>query len=101
MLKRGLATTYEAKTGAEFGSTDIEEGYRMAEAEAKIKNLGLWSALKKEGKSKGWFGLGTTTDKKTTKKNGETKDKQPFETPGQFKARMRALDNAEKGGGAK
>lgn len=88
MLKRGLATTYEAKTGAEFGSSEIEEGYRVAEAEAKRKNLGLWSALKSEEKGKGWFGLGTAKkDKK-----GAGGDKQPFETPGQFKARMRELE---------
>lgn len=94
LLKRGLATTYEAKSGAEFGSSEIEERYRLAEAEAKVKNLGLWSALKKEGKTKKWFGLGTAAaDKK--KKNGESK--QPFETPGQFKARMRELEKAEKG----
>lgn len=117
MLKRGLATTYEAKTGAEFGSPAIEDGYRAAEAEAKAKNLGLWSALKKQGKSKGWFGLrttaaapakktaatttSTTTGRKTTKKNEENKGIPAFETPGQFKARMRALDNAGKSGEAK
>lgn len=89
MLKRGLATTYEAKTGVEFGSTEIEERYRLAEAEAKKKNVGLWSALKSEGKPKSWFGLGAVETKK--------KDKQPFETPGQFKARMRGLEKAEKG----
>lgn len=89
MLKCGLATTYEAKSGAEFGSTEIEERYRLAEAEAKRKNLGLWSALKSEGKGKGWFELGTMDKKKG--------DKKAFETPGQFKARMRELDKAEKG----
>lgn len=102
MLKRGLAVTYEAKTGAEFGSSEIEDGYRVAEAEAKRKNLGLWSALKKSdvGKRKnntkggGWFGLGGGS---TQTAKEEKKDKQPFETPGQFKARMRKLEEAEKG----
>ncbi|ETS88135.1 endonuclease LCL3 [Pestalotiopsis fici W106-1] len=40
MLKRGLATTYEAKSGAEFGG--LEEKYRAAEAKAKAKKLGIW-----------------------------------------------------------
>lgn len=40
MLKRGLATTYEAKSGAEFGG--LEEKYKAAEAKAKAKKLGMW-----------------------------------------------------------
>ncbi|RYP87337.1 hypothetical protein DL769_000541 [Monosporascus sp. CRB-8-3] len=40
MLKRGLATTYEAKYGAEFGG--LEEEYKAAEADAKAKKLGIW-----------------------------------------------------------
>ncbi|KAI0596981.1 hypothetical protein F4775DRAFT_270089 [Biscogniauxia sp. FL1348] len=45
MLKRGLATTYEAKTGAEFGG--LEEKYRIAEATAKAKKLGIWGSKPK------------------------------------------------------
>jgi endonuclease YncB( thermonuclease family) len=41
MLKRGLATTYEAKTGAEFG--DFEEKYRAAEARARARRKGMWA----------------------------------------------------------
>ncbi|KAF8856964.1 SNase-domain-containing protein [Acephala macrosclerotiorum] len=41
MLKKGLATIYEAKMGAEFG--DFEEDYRKAEQVAKRKKLGMWS----------------------------------------------------------
>ncbi|KLU87378.1 hypothetical protein MAPG_06378 [Magnaporthiopsis poae ATCC 64411] len=44
MLKRGLATTYEAKTGVEFGG--LEAKYRAAEALAKQKRLGMWSGKK-------------------------------------------------------
>ncbi|RYP56488.1 hypothetical protein DL771_011807 [Monosporascus sp. 5C6A] len=40
MLKRGLATSYEAKYGAEFGG--LEEKYKAAEADAKAKKLGIW-----------------------------------------------------------
>ncbi|KAI0443639.1 hypothetical protein F4803DRAFT_514262 [Xylaria telfairii] len=40
MLKSGLATTYEAKTGAEFGG--LEEKYKAAEAEAKAQKRGIW-----------------------------------------------------------
>jgi len=41
MLKRGLATVYEAKYGSEFG--EFEQKYRDAEAEAKKKGLGMWA----------------------------------------------------------
>ncbi|KAL8303549.1 hypothetical protein RB601_007776 [Gaeumannomyces tritici] len=44
MLKRGLATTYEAKTGVEFGG--LEDKYRAAEALAKQRRLGMWSGKK-------------------------------------------------------
>ena len=41
MLVRGLATTYEAKTGAEYGG--LEEKYRIAEVKAKMRKKGMWS----------------------------------------------------------
>ena len=41
MLKRGLATVYEAKMGAEYGN--FEEKYRKAEELAKRKKLGMWA----------------------------------------------------------
>lgn len=85
MLHRGLATTYEAKSGAEFGSPAIEETYRVAEAEAKRKKLGLWSTPR--GKSKGWFRLGKAA----------SASNEPFETPREYKDRMRDAEKAEKG----
>lgn len=88
MLRRGLATTYEAKSGVEFGGPEMEAAYRAAETEAKAKNLGLWAALKSEGKGKGWFRL---------EKAKKEVNKAPFETPRQFKTRMRELDKSEKG----
>lgn len=36
----GLATMYEAKTGAEFGG--LEAKYKAAEAKAKAKKRGIW-----------------------------------------------------------
>lgn len=45
MLKAGMATVYEAKTGAEFGNLRAE--YELAEAEAKKKRIGLWSQSKR------------------------------------------------------
>lgn len=86
MLKLGLATTYEAKTGVEFGGEKMEEKYRAAEAEAQKKKLGIWGS--RGGKAKGWFGLGSTTKASKT----------PFESPREFKTRMREADTAEKGG---
>ncbi|PHH49805.1 putative endonuclease LCL3 [Ceratocystis fimbriata CBS 114723] len=41
MLKRGLATTYKAKTGVEFGGR--ETLYKAAEAKAKTAKVGIWS----------------------------------------------------------
>lgn len=41
LVKHGLATTYEAKTGAEFGG--MREVYQKAEAAARRKRLGMWS----------------------------------------------------------
>ena len=42
MLKAGLATVYEAKSGAEFG-VGLEEKYRKAEWWAKWRKRGIWS----------------------------------------------------------
>ena len=53
LLRRGLATTYEAKSGAEFGSKAAEARYRAAEEEARRKGRGMWAAEKG-----GFFGFG-------------------------------------------
>lgn len=47
MLKAGMATIYEAKTGAEFGGK--EETYRRNEAAARSSGKGLWSLAGKKG----------------------------------------------------
>ncbi|KAF1986158.1 SNase-domain-containing protein [Aulographum hederae CBS 113979] len=41
MLKRGLATVYEAKFGSEFG--EYEAKYREAEKKAKKNKIGMWA----------------------------------------------------------
>lgn len=46
MLKRGLATVYEAKHGAEFGGREVE--YRSAERWAKVKRKGMWAERNKK-----------------------------------------------------
>ena len=46
MLKRGLATTYEAKSGAEFGGKELV--YKRVEEKAKGKNVGIWGGKKFE-----------------------------------------------------
>ena len=43
MLKLGLATVYEAKTGIEFGP-GLEDKYRKAEWWAKTRRKGLWES---------------------------------------------------------
>lgn len=57
MLKAGMATVYEANSGAEFGQ--FEDKYRKAEQWAKVKRKGLWAGKNKAG----------------------------FETPGEYKRR--------------
>jgi endonuclease YncB( thermonuclease family) len=42
MLKSGLATVYEAKTGSEFGN--FEQQYRDAEEKARASAVGMWTA---------------------------------------------------------
>ncbi|KAJ5139530.1 hypothetical protein N7448_002938 [Penicillium atrosanguineum] len=49
MLKRGLATVYEAKVGAEFGGEAMEQKYRRAEWWAKKRAKGLWKDYRRVG----------------------------------------------------
>jgi hypothetical protein len=49
MLKRGLATVYEAKTGVEFGGEKQERKYREAEKQAKARGKGLWQDFWRHG----------------------------------------------------
>ncbi|KAJ6080427.1 hypothetical protein N7467_010180 [Penicillium canescens] len=42
MLRKGLATVYEAKIGSEFGGEKMEKKYRRAEWWAKKRAKGLW-----------------------------------------------------------
>ncbi|KAK1833818.1 putative nuclease domain-containing protein [Podospora conica] len=71
LLKRGLATVYESKTGAEFGGPVLEAKYRRAEEIAKGKNVGMWAPG-----MKGILGLGK-------------KPVPNFESPRAYKDRMR------------
>jgi endonuclease YncB( thermonuclease family) len=41
MIKSGLATVYEAKTGSEYG--DFEQKYRDAEEKARRDGVGMWA----------------------------------------------------------
>lgn len=72
MLKQGIATVYEAKTGSEFGG--MEEQYRAAEAKAKRKNVGMWNQKSFVGRLLG----------------GQA----AVETPRQYKTRYRQEDQA-------
>lgn len=49
MVKRGLATTYEAKSGGEYGG--MKAMYQKAEAKAKRKRIGMWSGKASEFES--------------------------------------------------
>ncbi|KAL2823154.1 hypothetical protein BDW59DRAFT_149011 [Aspergillus cavernicola] len=47
MLRRGLATVYEAKSGSEFGGEATERKYRNAEWWAKNKGNGMWKGFRR------------------------------------------------------
>jgi endonuclease YncB( thermonuclease family) len=49
MIRQGLATVYEAKSGAEFGT--LEDQYRKAEWWAKTKRKGMWGGKKADFES--------------------------------------------------
>lgn len=51
MLKAGLATVYEAKTGSEYG--DFEQKYRDAEEKARTNKVGMWAKPTLLGRLKG------------------------------------------------
>lgn len=77
MLKRGLATVYEAKYGAEFGA--YEKQYRAAEEQAKKAKVGMWagpSPLSRFFKGKN----------------------EKVETPREYKRRMAALERRQPAG---
>jgi endonuclease YncB( thermonuclease family) len=75
MLKAGLATVYEAKTGAEFGTA--EEKYRAAERKARENQVGMWA---KPNFIQRFGGASSKT----------------LESPREYKARHSAADKAEK-----
>jgi endonuclease YncB( thermonuclease family) len=50
MLRAGLATVYEAKSGVEFGE-GLEKKYRSAEWWAKTKRKGMWASKSKDYES--------------------------------------------------
>jgi endonuclease YncB( thermonuclease family) len=65
MLRAGMATVYEAKSGVEFGP-GLEKKYRNAEWWAKTKRKGMWAGKKKDFESpreyKSRHGTGTPID---------------------------------------
>ena len=77
MLKKGLGTVYEAKTGAEFGN--VEEKYRAAEEKAREQKVGMWTKPTLAQRL-----VGATT-------------KAP-ESPREYKARHAAADKLKKAG---
>ncbi|PWW74453.1 SNase-domain-containing protein [Tuber magnatum] len=56
MLKAGMATVYESRMGAEFGS--LEKKYREAEAMARRQRIGIWALSKKQFISPGAYKKG-------------------------------------------
>ncbi|KAJ5403670.1 hypothetical protein N7509_003541 [Penicillium cosmopolitanum] len=72
MLRRGLATVYEAKVGAEYGGDAMEKKYRRAEWWAKRRSKGLWKDIGPD-----------------------------WESPREYKTRMGKSDPVENGGKSK
>ncbi|KAK1918606.1 putative endonuclease lcl3 [Pyrenophora teres f. teres] len=77
MLRSGLATVYEAKTGAEFGT--VEDKYRAAEQKARDGKVGMWAKPSLRQR----LGGGPT---------------QPLESPREYKNRHNAADKLKKVG---
>jgi endonuclease YncB( thermonuclease family) len=77
MLKMGLATVYEAKSGAEFGTSEAK--YRAAEDKAKAQQVGMWAK------------------RSLLQKLSGGSPKAP-ETPREYKARHAAADKQKKAG---
>lgn len=76
MLKRGLATVYEAKYGSEFGA--FEQKYREAEADAKARKVGMWA-----------------TPGIMERLIGGSGSVKALETPREYKKRMAALEKGK------
>jgi len=76
LIKRGLATVYESKTGAEFGGPEIEKAYKAAEAVAKRKKKGMWAVG-----GTGFLGFGK---------------KEALETPRAYKERIKLSEGGGK-----
>ncbi|PSN63478.1 SNase-domain-containing protein [Corynespora cassiicola Philippines] len=75
MLRNGLATVYEAKSGSEFGN--VEQQYRDAEKKAREQQVGMWAKPSILGRIR-----------------GETSTKP--ESPREYKARHAAADKQKK-----
>lgn len=75
MLKNGLATVYEAKTGSEFGTS--EQIYRDAQKKAEAQKVGMWTKPNLLGRLRG----------ETAKK---------AETPREYKQRHTAAERQKK-----
>ncbi|KAL9050245.1 MAG: hypothetical protein Q9162_006747 [Coniocarpon cinnabarinum] len=99
VVRDGWATVYEGKVGVAFGGKKREELLRQLEGTAKQKRLGIWRG--------GASSAGSNTSKGRSQNVGlftrawrwivgEKKD-EAFESPREFKARMKKVDDAEKG----
>jgi len=77
MLRAGLATVYEAKTGSEFGT--VEDKYRAAEQKARDSKVGMWA-------------------KRTLKQRLGGAPAPPLESPREYKNRHNAADKLKKAG---
>ncbi|KAI9372772.1 hypothetical protein BJX61DRAFT_422319 [Aspergillus egyptiacus] len=73
MLRKGLATVYEAKMGAEFGGEEMERKYRNAEWWAKMKGNGMWKGFRrnKEWESPREYKTRMGLEEKVTAKGGK------------------------------
>lgn len=77
MLRCGLATVYEAKSGSEFGTS--EQKYRDAQKKAEEQKVGMWSKPSLLGRLRG-------------------ESAQKAETPREYKQRHTAADKQKKAG---
>ena len=99
VVREGWATVYEGKVGAKFGGEKRGEMLSELENHAKEKRLGVWSGgghVKKGGRKTKEENVSALT-RLWMWLRGTKEEEQSFESPREFKARMKKVDEEEKG----
>ena len=97
VVKAGWATVYEGKFGAMFGGKSREEVLKNLEDNAKDKQLGIWRGERRIPGPKSNRGPSDGVLRKIWRLFSSNKQAEmSFESPREFKARMKSQDGEEK-----